>query len=437
MSGVTKELILAALSKVQDPELHRDLVSLNMIQDLAVTDELVAFTVMLTTPACPLKNRIEQDARAAVTAIPGVGKVEIKMSANVPADGRARGLLELPIRNAIAVGSGKGGVGKTTVAVNTAVVLAQAGARVGLLDADIYGPNVPTMMGVDRLPPARADKLVPAEAFGVKVMSIGFLVKPNQPLIWRGPMLHGVIRQFFNDVRWDNLDYLVVDLPPGTGDVVLSLSQTAYVAGAIVVTSPQQVAVADSRRSEAMYQKLNIPVLGLIENMSYFVCPSCRHESDIFGRGGGERLAEELGIAFLGSIPISEPLRRGGDAALGQPAQLTRTVDGVRPGRGVQPPHRAGWHQRGDRRHGGGPARRHRHADGRGGLRPVGRRRRREGGPGRDGAAPRALARRGEGRAGPTSTPRRPPRESRCRPEAPRNRRTARPSASSARASTR
>ena len=204
------------------------------------------------------------------------------MDANVPADGRVRGLLQLPIRNAIAIGSGKGGVGKSTVAVNTAVVLAQSGARVGLLDADIYGPNIPTMMGIDRLPGQKGEKLLPAEAYGVKVMSIGFLVKPNQPLIWRGPMLHSAIRQFLTDVEWGELDYLVVDLPPGTGDAALSLAQSLPLSGGVIVTLPQQVSLEDARRGLEMFRALDVPLLGVVENMSYLELPDGTR-MDIFG----------------------------------------------------------------------------------------------------------------------------------------------------------
>ena len=235
---VSEEAVMAALSKVQDPELHRDLVSLNMIRDVNIDGEQVGFTVVLTTPACPLRSQIESEAREAVSALPGVNSVQVKMDANVPADGRQRGLLELPIRNAIAIASGKGGVGKSTVAVNLAVVLAKSGARVGLLDADIYGPNIPTMMGVEHLPAAGGEKLIPAQSHGVKLMSIGFLVKPDQPLIWRGPMLHSAIRQFLTDVDWGELDYLVVDLPPGTGDAGLSLAQSMPLSGGLIVTLP-------------------------------------------------------------------------------------------------------------------------------------------------------------------------------------------------------
>jgi ATP-binding protein involved in chromosome partitioning len=312
-TSVTKEAVTAALSQVQDPELHRDLVTLNMVRDIRVDGGRVSFTVVLTTPACPLKNQIESEARQAVMAVPGVEAVEIKMDANVPNDGRPRGLLQLPIRNAIAVGSGKGGVGKSTVAVNLAVSLAKSGARVGLLDADIYGPNVPTMMGVDRLPPATEGKLIPAETYGVKLMSIGFMVKPNQPLIWRGPMLHSAIRQFLTDVEWGELDYLVIDLPPGTGDASLSLAQSLPLSGAVIVTLPQQVSLDDARRSIEMFRQLDVNVFGVVENMSYLELPN-GDRMDIFGAGGGQRLAEEAGVPFIGSIPMDSTVRQGGDA---------------------------------------------------------------------------------------------------------------------------
>lgn len=319
--SVTQEAVLAALRQVQEPELHKDLVSLNMIRDLRIEGGEVSFTIVLTTPACPLRSRIESEARAAVSAIPGVQKVTIKMDASVPSDGRARGLLSLPIRNAIAIASGKGGVGKSTVAVNVAVELAQSGARVGLLDADIYGPNIPTMMGVQRLPPATKDKLIPAEAYGVKLMSIGFLVNPNQPLIWRGPMLHSAIRQFLSDVVWGELDYLIVDLPPGTGDAALSLAQSLPLSGGVIVTLPQQVSLEDARRSLEMFRQLDVPILGVVENMSYLELPD-GSRLDVFGSGGGERLAQEAKVPFLGSIPIEPAVRQGGDS--GQPVVIAR-----------------------------------------------------------------------------------------------------------------
>ena len=310
---VTKDMVLAALRTVQEPELRKDLVSLNMIKNIEVIGEKVSFTVILTTPACPLKSIIEGEARAAVLSLPGVKQVDIKMDSNVPSDGRSRGLLNLPIRNAIAIASGKGGVGKSTVAVNVAVALAQTGARVGLLDADIYGPNIPTMMGVDTLPPPNKERLVPAEAYCVKMMSIGFLVKPDQPLIWRGPMLHSAIRQFLSDVEWGELDYLIVDLPPGTGDAALSLTQSLPLSGGVIVTLPQLVSLEDARRGMEMFRQLNVPILGVVENMSFLELPDGTH-MDIFGSGGGEKLAKEGNVPFIGSIPIDAKVRAGGDS---------------------------------------------------------------------------------------------------------------------------
>jgi ATP-binding protein involved in chromosome partitioning len=311
-TGITQEAVLAALSQVQEPELHRDLVTLKMIHDLKIDAGKVSFTIVLTTPACPLRTRIEREAKEAVAAIPGVQAVEIKLDANVPNDGRQRGLMQLPIRNAIAVASGKGGVGKSTIAVNLAVELAASGARVGLLDADIYGPNVPTMMGVSHLPAPKNNHLIPAEAYGVKIMSIGFLVKPEQPLIWRGPMLHSAIRQFLSDVDWGELDYLVIDLPPGTGDAALSLSQSLPLSGGLIVTLPQQVSLDDARRGLEMFRQLNIPILGVVENMSYLELPT-GERMDIFGTGGGERMAKESGVPFIAAIPMDPNVRAGGD----------------------------------------------------------------------------------------------------------------------------
>src|ERR1700730_17101426 len=303
--------VLDALKIVKDPDLHRDIVSLGFIKDLKIEDGRVAFTIELTTPACPVKDQMRDQARAAVTQLPGVTAVDVQMSARVreavsPDAGRAA----LPgIKNVIAVGAGKGGVGKTTVAVNVAIALAKCGSKVGVIDADIYGPNVPIMLGMKTQLTTDGQKIVPAEKYGLQVISMGFLTGDDAPIIWRGPMLHGALQQFFREVAWSNLDYLVIDLPPGTGDVVLSLSQTVPVAGAIVVTTPQQVSLADTRRAIAMYKKLNIPPLGIIENMSYFVCGNCHHEADIFGHGGGEQLATDLNVPFLGRVPIYQPIR--------------------------------------------------------------------------------------------------------------------------------
>lgn len=317
---VTQEAVIGALSQVQEPELHKDLVSLNMIRDLKIDGSKVSFTVMLTTPACPLKSQIEREAREAVAAVSGVAAVEIKLDANVPNDGRTRGLVNLPIRNAIAIGSGKGGVGKSTVAVNVAVVLAQSGARVGLLDADIYGPNIPTMMGVERMAAPEDGKMIPPEAYGVKIMSIGFLVKAEQPLIWRGPMLHSAIRQFLSDVEWGELDYLIVDLPPGTGDAGLSVAQSLPLSGGVIVTLPQQVSLDDARRGLEMFRQLNVNLLGVVENMSYLELPDGTR-MDIFGSGGGEKLANQAGVPFIGAIPMDPSVRTGGDS--GKPVVLT------------------------------------------------------------------------------------------------------------------
>lgn len=310
--SVTRELVLAALGKVQEPELHKDLVTLNMIKELTIADGRVEFTVQLTTPACPLRDKIEGDARNAVASIDGVREVVVHLDASVPTDGRNRGLIRLPIRNAVAVASGKGGVGKSTVAVNLAVSLARSGARVGLLDADIYGPNVPTMMGVNNMPPPDGGKMHPAEAHGVRLMSIGFLVPQGQPLIWRGPMLHSAIRQFITDVEWGELDYLIIDLPPGTGDAQLSLSQSMPLTGGVIVTLPQKVSLEDARRGLEMFRTMEVPILGVIENMSYLELPD-GSRMDVFGEGGGKRLAEQAGVPFIGSIPMDPVVRRSGD----------------------------------------------------------------------------------------------------------------------------
>jgi len=321
----SEAVVLDALRAVKDPDLHKDIVALGFVKNLAIDGGRVGFTIELTTPACPVKDLMRDQAHAAVSALAGVTDVRIEMTASVravtrPETGRAP--VE-GVKNIIAVGAGKGGVGKTTVAVNLAAALAARGSRVALLDGDMYGPNVPIMLGLRTQLETDGQKIVPAERYGLQVVSMGFLTQDDAPVIWRGPMLHGAIQQFFRDVRWTDIDYLFVDMPPGTGDVALSLSQTVPVSGAVLVTTPQSVALADTRRAVHMYRKLNIPTLGLIENMSYFVCPGCGHETDLFGKGGGERLAEELSVPCLGQIPLYEPVRRGGDAGvpivLGEP----------------------------------------------------------------------------------------------------------------------
>jgi len=292
-----------------DPELNKDLVTLKMIKDVQVQDSKVAFTIELTTPACPLKEQIKESAEAAVLALEGVKSVDITMGAQVPQDTKIK---DLSIKNIIAIGSGKGGVGKSTIAVNLAVALAQSGAKVGLMDADIYGPNVPTMMGVDALPPTKDGKIQTAEAYGVKVMSIGFMVAPGQPLIWRGPMLHSAIKQFLQDVDWGELDYLIVDLPPGTGDVQLSLVQTVPLSGGVVVTMPQRVSFDDAARAVSMFKKMDVPILGVVENMSYLKLEDGT-VMRIFGEGGGQDLARTAVAPLLAEIPIDEKIRAGGD----------------------------------------------------------------------------------------------------------------------------
>ena len=322
---VDQAAVLDALRAVVDPDLGRDIVGLGFVKRLAIGEAGdVRFAIELTTPACPVKEKLEAQARAVVAALPGVTSVAVEMTAAV----RAAALPDGPrqpiagVKNVIAVGAGKGGVGKTTVAVNLAVALAQSGSRVGIIDGDIYGPNVPIMLGLSaELEADDQGRIIPAEGYGIRVVSMGFLTKDDSPVIWRGPMLHGAVQQFFRQVAWGELDYLIVDLPPGTGDVALSLSQSVPVSGAIVVTTPQQVSLADTRRAVRMYEKLNIRPLGLIENMSHFTCPQCGHESDIFGRGAGESLARDLKVPFLGRLPIYEPVRVGGDT--GRPIVVT------------------------------------------------------------------------------------------------------------------
>lgn len=313
MADVTKAQVMTALSHVIEPELHKDLVTLDMVKDLEIENGQVNFTIMLTTPACPLKHKMEADATEAVSAIPGVEKVKVAFDANVPVDARLMSKLNVGVRNAVAVASGKGGVGKSTVATNLAISLALDGAKVGLLDVDIYGPNIPIMMGVEGRPKGHNNKIQPLEAYGVKLMSMGFLVPPDQAIIWRGPMIHNAIRQFIEDVEWGALDYLIIDLPPGTGDASLSLAQSLSLTGAVVVTTPQKVALSDVVRGVAMFEQLNVPVLGVIENMSYFVAPDTGKRYDIFGHGGGAEMARNVKVEFLGEIPLESAVREGGD----------------------------------------------------------------------------------------------------------------------------
>lgn len=316
----TKAQVMEALSHVIEPELHRDLVSLNMIHGLQINQGTVGFTVMLTTPACPLRDRIEEEARAAVMAVPGVQSVNVRLDASVPGDRRLLSKMDIGIKNAVAVASGKGGVGKSTIATNLALSLAQTSASVGLLDADIYGPNIPLMMGVQERPRAANGRILPPQGYGVKLMSMGFLVEEGTPIIWRGPMIHSALRQFLSDVEWGALDYMVVDLPPGTGDASLSLAQSLSLTGAVIVTTPQDVALSDVVKGIAMFKHLEVPVLGVVENMSYFICGHCGERTDIFSHGGGQVVAERMGVPFLGEVPIDPVVRAGGDS--GQPVVI-------------------------------------------------------------------------------------------------------------------
>lgn len=320
---LTEAAIMQALSHVQEPELHKDLVTLNMIKDVTINGGEVGFTVVLTTPACPLRAQIENETKAAVLSIPGVEKVNVNFTANVSRRGGApTGPLIPGVRNVVAVASGKGGVGKSTVSVNLAIALAQDGARVGILDADIHGPNIPLMLGITRSPAKGPnDKILPPVRYGIRAMSIGFLLPADSPAIWRGPMVHSAIQQFLGDVEWGELDYLVIDLPPGTGDASLTVAQLLPSARAVIVTTPQDVALLDAGRSLAMFRKLNVPVLGLIENMSFFACPHCGERTDIFGHGGGKAAADRQQLKFLGEVGLDPAIRKGGDE--GKPVTIT------------------------------------------------------------------------------------------------------------------
>jgi len=321
--SLTPDAVLEVLQPVQDPELQRSLVDLNMIRQVAIQGGEVSFTLVLTTPACPLREFIVEDCERAVRTLPGVTGVTVTVTAETPQQKSLPDRTGIAgVKNIVAVSSGKGGVGKSTVAVNLAVALAQAGAAVGLIDADIYGPNAPIMMGLTgadikvRQGP-QGEVLEPAFNHGVKMVSMGFLIDPDQPVIWRGPMLNGVIRQFLYQVEWGELDYLIVDMPPGTGDAQLTLAQAVPMAGVVIVSTPQTVAIADARRGLRMFQQLQVPVLGVVENMSVFIPPDAPDKAyDIFGSGGGEKIAQELDIPLLGCIPLEMPVRQGGDQGL-------------------------------------------------------------------------------------------------------------------------
>lgn len=310
----TKE-VLSALSAIIDPDLNADIVALGFVKNVAIDGGKVSFTIELTTPACPLKAKFKQDAEAAVAKLPWVNGVEVEMTSNV---GGPPPQLSMPgVKNVIAIASGKGGVGKSTISANIAIALAKQGARVGLLDADVYGPSLPILLGVSNPPELSDDKkLIPIERFGVKLMSLGFLVDPDQAVIWRGPMVHSLLTQFLQDVDWGELDYLIVDLPPGTGDAQLSLTQSISLAGAVVVTTPQAMASSIAGKVVSLFRKMNVQVLGVVENMSYFICGGCGMEHDIFDKGGGEAMCGRLGISFLGGIPLDSKMRAADDAGM-------------------------------------------------------------------------------------------------------------------------
>ena len=312
--GINIESVLAALGTVKDPSTGLDLVSLNFVRNLVVEEGRVSLSLFINTPAFPSKLSLKDAAQSVLTNLPGVDKVDIRLEVEIPRASGAEGKPSVPgVGNIVAVSSGKGGVGKSTVAVNIAVALAHFGARVGLLDTDVYGPNVPIMVGLTQEPIVKAQRLLPLEAYGVKVMSLGFLNPGDKPVVWRGPMLHTAVRQFLYDVEWGELDYLVVDMPPGTGDAQLSLAQLVPVQGAVLVTTPQAVALADVRKAFRMFEQVHVPILGIVENMSYFVCPSCSERHEIFGSRGGEELAESFNSTLLGRIPFSINIREGGD----------------------------------------------------------------------------------------------------------------------------
>src|SRR5258707_148455 len=318
MSQLNENVVLDALRQIKDPDLHKDIVTLGFIKDLKIDNGDVSFRIVLTTPACPVKSEMEAAAYELVASINGVRSVKVTMDAEVP---KGRGLgdkVSVPgVKNIVAVSSGKGGVGKSTVAVNLAVSLALDGAKVGLMDADVYGPNVPIMLGAgDARPEIDVNKLIPVEAYGVKLISMAVLQPGDKPLIVRGPILHGLVKQFLTDVKWGELDYLIVDMPPGTGDVQLSLAQLVPVQGAVLVTTPQEVALIDVRRALRMFETVAVPVLGIIENMSYFIAPDTGTRYNIFGEGGGARVAGEYGVPFLGSVPMGIEVREGGDTGV-------------------------------------------------------------------------------------------------------------------------
>ena len=313
--AITEQEVLNALRTVMDPDLNRDVVSLGFIKDMKIDGGTVSFKLELTTPACPLKAQLKAASEEAVGKISGVKEVVVDVTSKVVPHRveEKEGLLP-GVKNIVAISSGKGGVGKSTVSVNLAVALAKCGARVGLLDTDIYGPSIPIMMGVTDKPEIRAQKMVPIEKYGVSLMSLGFLVPEDAAVIWRGPMVMKAVEQLLTDVDWGELDYMIIDLPPGTGDVQLTLVQKVPLSGAVIVTTPQDVALLDVVRGINMFKNVNVPILGIVENMSFFQCPHCGERTDIFSHGGGEAAAKKQEVPFLGELPIDPEIRVGGDS---------------------------------------------------------------------------------------------------------------------------
>ncbi len=333
--AVTAEAVLDALRVVQDPDLNRDIVDLNFVKDVVIEGGTVSFKVELTTPACPVKDELKRQAHEAVTALDGVDTVSVEMTAQVRGGQAAQGQTQGPpqlsgVKNLIAVGAGKGGVGKSTVAVNLALALLETGATVGLMDGDVYGPSIPTMLDNNEQPTGTGpNEIDPNQAYGLKLMSMGFLLDPEKPMIVRGPIVHTVVRQFLGDVKWGELDYLIIDLPPGTGDVALSLAQSAPLTGAVVVSTPQDVSLIDVHKAVSMFRTLKVPVLGLVENMSFYECGSCGNRDEVFGHGGAKAWAQSESIPFLGGVPLHASVAVGGDE--GKPALVDeRTPEHVR-----------------------------------------------------------------------------------------------------------
>ena len=316
---ISPQDVLNALRTVKDPDLQRDIVSLGFVKDLEVGDNRVAFTIQLTTPACPVKDMLSTQAREAVQAL-GVANVDVRLTSQVPSAHATKASLIPQVKNTIAVASGKGGVGKSTVAANLAVALKRSGAKVGLMDTDVYGPSVPTLMGGNNEPRVVEGKIEPPVEFGIKIMSMAYFLPKDEAVIWRGPMLHKTMQQFLGDVRWGELDYLVMDLPPGTGDIQLSLSQTIPLTGAVIVSTPQDLALSVASKAIIMFQKLQVPIVGIVENMSYYICPKCGHREEIFGHGGARQAANKLGLPFLGEIPLDLSIRLTSDS--GKPVAL-------------------------------------------------------------------------------------------------------------------